>query len=74
VKVRFEDSGIGISHPEDLFRPFQSGAQTTGLGLYVSRSIMRSFGGELLYEPRPAGCCFAVVIPALAMAEGTADV
>jgi hypothetical protein len=24
---------------------------------------MRSFGGELSYEPRSEGCCFAVVLP-----------
>jgi PAS domain S-box-containing protein len=64
VMIRFEDTGVGIAHPENLFRPFQPGAETTGLGLYVSRSIMRSFGGELLYEPRSEGCCFVVVVPA----------
>lgn len=73
VTIRLEDTGIGIAHPENLFRPFQPGAQTTGLGLYVSRSIMRSFGGELLYESRPQGCCFAVVVPALATAEVSAN-
>jgi hypothetical protein len=25
--------------------------------------IMRSLGGELSYEPRSEGCCFAVVLP-----------
>ncbi len=69
VTVRVEDTGIGIAHPENLFRPFQPGAVTAGLGLYVSRSIMRSFGGELLYEPRAEGCCFAVVVPAIAVVE-----
>jgi two-component system, LuxR family, sensor kinase FixL len=71
VTVRVEDTGIGIPHPEKLFRPFQPGAQTAGLGLYVSRSIMRSFGGELLYEPRAQGCCFAVLVPAMARVEET---
>ena len=69
VTIRFEDSGGGIAHPENLFRPFQRGAEASGLGLYVSRSIMRSFGGELLYEPRSQGSCFAVVVPALAMTK-----
>jgi two-component system sensor kinase FixL len=54
-----------------LFRPFQPDAETAGLGLYVSRSIMRSFGGELIHEPRAQGCCFAVVVPALARTEET---
>jgi two-component system, LuxR family, sensor kinase FixL len=73
VTIRVVDTGIGIAHPENLFRPFQPGAETAGLGLYVSRSIMRSFGGELLYEPRAQGCCFAVVVPALARVEETVN-
>jgi signal transduction histidine kinase len=63
VAIRFEDSGTGIASPENLFRPFQRGAESSGLGLYVSRAIMRSFGGDLCYEPRSEGCCFAVVLP-----------
>ena len=65
VVIRFADTGIGISSPENLFRPFQRGADSSGLGLYVSRAIIHSFGGELLYERRSQGCCFAVVLPAL---------
>jgi two-component system sensor kinase FixL len=63
VVIRFEDTGVGIASPENLFRQFQPGAESSGLGLYVSRAIMRSFGGELRYEPRSEGCCFAVVLP-----------
>ena len=63
VTIRFEDTGTGIASPENLFRPFQRGAESSGLGLYVSRAIMRSFGGELSYEPRSEGCCFAAVLP-----------
>jgi two-component system, LuxR family, sensor kinase FixL len=63
VSIRFEDTGTGVTSPEHLFRPFQRGAESSGLGLYVSRAIMRSFGGELSYEPRSEGCCFAVVLP-----------
>lgn len=60
VVIRFEDTGVGVSAPESLFRPFQQGAEATGLGLYVSRAILRSFGGELVFEPRTEGCSFAV--------------
>jgi two-component system sensor kinase FixL len=63
VTIRFEDTGTGIASPEKLFRPFQRGAESSGLGLYVSRAIVHSFGGELCYEPRSEGCCFAVVLP-----------
>jgi PAS domain S-box-containing protein len=60
VVVRFEDTGHGVSDPEELFQPFQRKARATGLGLYVSRAILRTFGGELHYEPRGIGCCFGV--------------
>ena len=63
VVIRFEDTGTGIAAPENLFRPFLRGAESTGLGLYVSRAIMRSFGGDLSYEPSPEGCCFSVLLP-----------
>jgi two-component system sensor kinase FixL len=69
VVIRFEDTGIGVASPENLFRPFQRGAKSSGLGLYVSRAIMRSFGGDLAHEPRPEGCCFAVVLPLHVVAE-----
>ncbi|MFZ0931899.1 MAG: ATP-binding protein [Syntrophobacteraceae bacterium] len=69
VVVRFEDTGIGIASPEKLFRPFQPAAKSSGLGLYVSRAIMRGFGGDLCYEPRSEGCCFAVVLPVHVGAE-----
>ncbi|MGD0365498.1 MAG: PAS domain-containing sensor histidine kinase [Bryobacteraceae bacterium] len=65
VVIRFEDTGMGVPSPQHLFRPFQPGADGTGLGLYVSRAIVRSFRGELRYEARPAGCCFAVVLAPL---------
>jgi two-component system sensor kinase FixL len=73
VVIRFQDTGTGVSSPEDLFRPFQPGASSTGLGLYVSRAIMRSFGGELLYEPRPQGCCFAVLVPSVLTNDGVVN-
>jgi two-component system, LuxR family, sensor kinase FixL len=58
--VRFADTGTGIAAPERLFEPFQPGAEGTGLGLYVSRAVVRSYGGELRYEPQNAGSCFAI--------------
>ena len=63
VVIRFLDTGPGVGSPERLFRPFQPGAGVIGLGLYVSRTIMRSFGGDLRYEALSEGSCFAVVMP-----------
>ena len=69
VVVRFEDTGSGVESPENLFRPFQRGAKSSGLGLYISRAIVRSFGGELIHEPRPKGSCFMVLLPVHVSAE-----
>jgi two-component system, LuxR family, sensor kinase FixL len=60
VKVRFRDSGPGVRYPELLFRPFQPGANSHGLGLYISRATLCSNGGDLRYEPERCGSCFAV--------------
>ena len=72
VVIRFEDTGTGIATPEKLFQPFQPGAKASGLGLYVSRAIMRSFGGDMCYESRTTGCCFAVLVPLVAVAKEAA--
>jgi signal transduction histidine kinase len=58
--VRVEDSGPGVAAPQSLFQPFQPGADGTGLGLYVSRAVVRSYGGELRFEPSENGSCFVV--------------
>ena len=63
AQVRFVDSGPGILEPERLFEPFQSGGDGAGIGLYVSRAVVRSYGGDLRFEPQPAGACFCVEIP-----------
>jgi two-component system, LuxR family, sensor kinase FixL len=69
VTARFRDTGGGVAHPDRLFRPFQQQAQATGLGLYLSRAFMRSFRGDLRYEPEPGGSSFIVELSA-AVADG----
>ena len=65
VFVRFEDSGPGVSAPERLFEPFQAGAGGSGLGLYITRAIVRGYGGELRFEqPAQGGACFVVELQA----------
>lgn len=64
VLVRFSDNGPGISRPEMLFQPFQTGASATGLGLCISRAIIRTFGGELRYVERANEGCFLIELPA----------
>jgi PAS domain S-box-containing protein len=61
VLVRFSDSGPGVEHPERLFQPFQTGADASGLGLFVSRAIIRGFGGEMYHDPEEAvGCTMCI--------------
>jgi C4-dicarboxylate-specific signal transduction histidine kinase len=66
VILRFEDTGPGVREPERLFRPFQSDADINGLGLYISRAILQTFHGDLRYEPRKQGSCFAASLVAAA--------
>jgi signal transduction histidine kinase len=68
--LRFEvhDNGGGIA-PErinDIFRPFVSskGARGTGLGLAVSRKILREHGGDILVRSQPGqGSLFILRLP-----------
>jgi two-component system, LuxR family, sensor kinase FixL len=70
IAVEFRDTGGGVRNPERLFRPFQQGAQATGLGLYLSRAFMRSFRGDLRYEPEPDGSSFIVELSPLLSGAG----
>lgn len=73
VVVEVADNGGGVAHPEHLFRPFQNGVASTGLGLYLSRAFLRSFGGEIRYKALPAGACFVVHLNAVATPAETRD-
>ncbi len=71
IALRFRDTGCGVAHPDRLFRPFQQQAEATGLGLYLSRAFMRSFRGDLRYEPESVGSSFIVDLSAVV--PGAAD-
>jgi PAS domain S-box-containing protein len=60
VSVRVTDTGPGINSVPKLFQPFQQGAESTGLGLYLSRAFVRSFRGELRHDPSVPGCSFVI--------------
>jgi two-component system, LuxR family, sensor kinase FixL len=65
VVVEFVDSGPGISDASTLFQPFRNGSSGTGLGLYISRNLVRSCGGELTFVPTPIGCRFEITLALL---------
>jgi two-component system, LuxR family, sensor kinase FixL len=58
--IRCQDSGPGVAAPERLFQPFQYGADGTGMGLYIARAALRSYGGDLRFVPQGEGACFVV--------------
>ncbi len=64
VEVQDDGPGLDIEQREHLFEPFYTTKATgTGLGLAVSRELMRSQGGNLIYAPNGTGACFVVELP-----------
>jgi signal transduction histidine kinase/pSer/pThr/pTyr-binding forkhead associated (FHA) protein len=68
VRLTVKDNGPGIpaEKREDIFRPFVStkGSRGTGLGLPVSRKILREHGGDILVESEPGkGSTFILRLP-----------
>jgi signal transduction histidine kinase len=69
VIVRVKDDGPGIA-PENLARMFERGfttkrnAKGSGLGLYISRTIVEKHGGRMFAESAPGhGATFIVELP-----------
>ena len=76
VCVTVTDNGPGIA-PEiaqRLFRPFATtkGAKGTGLGLYISRQIVREAEGELDVVRRESGTQFLLWLPTTRQAQPSA--
>jgi signal transduction histidine kinase len=69
VEVMVSDRGPGLTEAEAA-RAFGRGdrgarSQGSGLGLYVSRTLMRKHGGEVELRNRVGGATFVVVLPAV---------
>jgi C4-dicarboxylate-specific signal transduction histidine kinase len=58
--VCVRDNGPGVKQPEHLFSPFGAGSTVSGLGLYLSRAMMRGYHGDLRYEANGPGAIFLV--------------
>ena len=69
VFMRFRDSGPGITNSDKLFHAFQPGADNTGLGLFVSRALVRACEGELYHEAGPTGCTMVVRLTPISESE-----
>ena len=59
-ELTFEDTGPGVDDPSMLFKPFRDNSDGSGIGLYVSRALVRGFGGELSHVPIASGCRFDI--------------
>jgi len=70
VRVRIEDDGPGVAaeHVERLFTPFdrlgaeRSGVEGTGVGLSLSRTLVRAMGGEMDYDADSAAFWFTLPV------------
>lgn len=75
VALAVSDSGFGFSEEAlaHLFEPFFTTKQPgegLGLGLTISRDILRDFGGDLMAGPAPGGGArFVILLPAVPLAN-----
>lgn len=68
-QLRISDNGPGVEESKraQIFEPlFTTKAKGNGLGLWISREIIRAHGGELSFEPNQNdenGAVFVIVLP-----------
>ena len=69
IEVADSGPGVPVSDRASIFEPFFSTkglGEGSGLGLFVSRNIIRDFGGEITVSDRQeGGALFRVVLPGL---------
>lgn len=71
IAVRDQGPGIPAEDQARLFLPFSktsvlptAGERGAGLGLAISRKVVRTHGGKLTCESEPgAGSCFTISLP-----------
>ncbi len=68
IVLTIADTGCGLPEGGALFEPFfttKPPGEGLGLGLAISRDIVREFGGDLRADNRPeGGACFSLHLPA----------
>lgn len=65
--VAVADSGGGLpaNVAARLFEPIVTARPSgAGLGLATAQRLARSWGGDIVYQARPAGACFEITVPA----------
>ncbi|MCB1305668.1 MAG: response regulator, partial [Leptospiraceae bacterium] len=72
IHVKDDGPGIPLEKQHLLFRPFQrlgaesSGVQGTGIGLVITRKLVRLMGGSITMDSAPGrGSIFSITIPVL---------
>jgi signal transduction histidine kinase len=69
ISVRDHGKGIAPDFVERIFEPYERGARSgepkgLGLGLYISRQLALSHGGQLTVESTPGeGATFSLILP-----------
>jgi signal transduction histidine kinase len=72
VVLKIKDSGPGIpkEEMENIFEKFYRGrsikdkTKGTGLGLYITKSLVEKMGGTIkVFNGNKAGCCFEITYP-----------
>lgn len=76
VRIVLGDNGPGIAveHREDVFEPFftTKAERGSGLGLWVTRSVLQAVGGSVRLHSRtgsPSGTVFSIFVPAAPVEE-----
>lgn len=82
VSIAVTDNGAGIApeHLEKLFEPFYQVEEApqksggSGLGLALSRALIRLHGGDIRVESQPGnGSSFSIILPATIAIEAVSD-
>jgi signal transduction histidine kinase len=66
ARIRFIDRGAGVPDGRlgELFEPFFTlKPEGTGLGLFLSRSLLEAHGGTLTYDREDGATCFSATLP-----------
>ncbi len=70
VIIRVSDTGAGVSEKDAsrIFDPFfttKTGGKGTGLGLFVTQTIIKAYGGEIRFSTGRDGSVFTIEFPAV---------